>query len=109
MRRRTTRGTTSEVRGLLIGLGALLGWDARPSGQGFHIENVFPPGGIDGSATEPGVTIYLRVDDVSTLAERVRELGGTVLSIETYDSGGSAQCLDDQGVPFTLWQPAPGY
>lgn len=89
--------------------GALLGWDARPSGQGFHIENVFPPGGIDGSATEPGVTIFLRVDDAEAMAQRVRELGGTVLSEETHPSGGSASCLDDQGVPFTLWQPAPGY
>ena len=43
------------------------------------------------------------------MAQRVRELGGTVLSEETYPSGGSAACLDDQGVPFTLWQPAPGY
>ena len=83
--------------------------DARPSGQGFHIENVSPPGGIDGSATEPGVTIFLRVDDAAALAQRVRELGGTVLSEETHPSGGSATCLDDQGVPFTLWQPAPGY
>jgi uncharacterized glyoxalase superfamily protein PhnB len=88
---------------------ALLGWDARPSGEGFHIENVSPPGGIDGSATEPGVTVYFRVDDAATLAQRVRELGGTVLSEEIYPSGGSASCLDDQGVPFTLWQPAPGY
>jgi uncharacterized glyoxalase superfamily protein PhnB len=89
--------------------GALLGWDARPSGQGFHIENVFPPGGIDGSASEPGVTIFLRVDDAVGLADRVRELGGSVISVNTYESGASAQCLDDQGIPFTLWQPAPGY
>jgi uncharacterized glyoxalase superfamily protein PhnB len=88
---------------------ALLGWDARPSGEGFHIENVSPPGGIDGSAAEPGVTVYFRVADAAALAQRVRELGGTVLSEETYPSGGSATCLDDQGIPFTLWQPAPGY
>jgi uncharacterized glyoxalase superfamily protein PhnB len=88
---------------------ALLGWRTHVSGQGFHIENVSPPGGIDGAAAEPGVTIFFRVDDAASLAERVRQLGGTVLSIDTYDSGGSAQCLDDQGIPFTLWQPAPGY
>jgi uncharacterized glyoxalase superfamily protein PhnB len=88
---------------------ALLGWRTHPSGQGHHIENVSPPGGIDGSATEPGVTIFFRVDDVATTAARVRELGGTVIEEAVYDSGGSAQCLDDQGVPFTLWQPAPGY
>jgi len=90
---------------------ALLGWDARPGSQpdGFHIENISPPGGIAGSAEAPGTTIYLRVDDVTAAAARVRELGGTVLSETTYPSGGNASCLDDQGVPFELWQPAPGY
>jgi uncharacterized glyoxalase superfamily protein PhnB len=89
--------------------GALLGWDARPSGEGFHIENVSPPGGIDGSATEPGVTLFIRVPDVAATATRVRELGGTVLDESVHPSGGNARCLDDQGVPFQLWQPAPGY
>lgn len=91
--------------------GALLGWDARPGSQpgGFHVENIDPPGGIDGSKREPGVTVYFRVDDVRAAAARVRELGGTVLEEATYPSGGNASCLDDQGVPFQLWQPAPGY
>ena len=89
--------------------GALFGWESRPSGEGFHIENVFPPGGIDGSATEPGVTLFIRVTDVTAAAARVRELGGTVLDETVYASGGNARCLDDQGVPFQLWQPAPGY
>lgn len=91
--------------------GALLGWDARPGSQpgGFHVENIAPPGGINSGAPAPGVTIYLRVDDVAAAAARVRELGGTVLEETTYPSGGNASCLDDQGVPFQLWQPAPGY
>ena len=89
--------------------GALLGWRTHESGQGFHIENVSPPGGIDGSATEPGVTLYLRVDDALALGQRVRELGGTVVSEELHPSGGSVTCRDPQGVPFVLWQPAPGY
>jgi uncharacterized glyoxalase superfamily protein PhnB len=89
--------------------GALFGWNAQPSGEGFHIENVSPPGGIDGSATEPGVSLFIRVTDVTAAAARVRELGGTVLEEATHPSGGNARCLDDQGVPFQLWQPAPGY
>jgi predicted enzyme related to lactoylglutathione lyase len=91
--------------------GALLGWDARPGSQpgGFHVENIAPPGGIAGGAAAPSVTVYFRVADVRSAAERVRELGGTVLSETTYPSGGNASCLDDQGVPFQLWQPAPGY
>lgn len=89
--------------------GALLGWQAEETGQGYHIANISPPGGIDGSATEPGVTIFFRVADVAAAAARVRELGGTVLEEATHPSGGNARCLDDQGVPFQLWQPAPGY
>jgi uncharacterized glyoxalase superfamily protein PhnB len=89
--------------------GALLGWEARPSGEGFHIENVSPPGGIDGTADEPGVTLFIRVPDVRAAAARVRELGGTVLEEAVHSSGGGARCLDDQGVPFQLWEPAPGY
>lgn len=89
--------------------GALFGWEARASGQGFHIENVSPPGGIDGAAEEPGVTLFIRVPDVRAAAARVRELGGTVLEEAVHPSGGNARCLDDQGVPFQLWQPAPGY
>jgi predicted enzyme related to lactoylglutathione lyase len=91
--------------------GALLGWAARPGSQpgGYHVENIDPPGGIDGSKATPGVTVYFRVDDVAAAADRVRALGGTVLEEAAYPSGGNASCLDDQGVPFQLWQPAPGY
>ena len=39
---------------------------------------------------------------------RVRELGGEVLAVDEYASGGSARCRDDQGVEFDLWQAAPG-
>jgi len=88
---------------------ALLGWQADPSGVGYHVSNISPPGGIDGSATEPGVTIFFRVDDIEALAARVQELGGTVLEQSASPSGGGARCVDDQGVPFHLWQPAPGY
>ena len=53
--------------------------------------------------------LYFRVDDAEAYAAHVRELGGTVVSEATYDSGGSVVCRDDQGREFQLWQPAPGY
>ena len=40
---------------------------------------------------------------------RVRELGGEVLSVGDYDSGGNAECVDDQGLRFDLFRPKPGY
>ncbi len=89
--------------------GALLGWQTEPGDHGYHVANISPPGGIDATAVEPGISIFLRVDDVAATAARVRDLGGTVLEEATYPSGGNASCLDDQGVPFQLWQPAPGY
>jgi uncharacterized glyoxalase superfamily protein PhnB len=89
--------------------GALLGWQTDRSGAGFHVANITPPGGIDTTKGAPGVTIYFRVADAAAAAARVLELGGTVLSEATSPSGATAACLDDQGVPFHLWQPAPGY
>ena len=45
--------------------GALLGWDARPSGQGFHIENVSPPGRHRRLGHRAGRHALLPGDDVT--------------------------------------------
>jgi uncharacterized glyoxalase superfamily protein PhnB len=89
--------------------GALFGWSLHESGEGFHIESITPPGGIQGGVDTPDVTIYFRVDDIEATAQRVRALGGEVLSTTSYDSGGNAVCLDDQGLRFELFRPRPGY
>jgi uncharacterized glyoxalase superfamily protein PhnB len=88
----------------------LFGWVVRQGTlpEGRHIESIAPPGGIHGGA-EPGYTMYFRVDDLATSAQRVRELGGEVLTMDDWASGSDAECRDPQGVPFHLWKPAPGY
>ncbi len=58
---------------------------------------------------DPEFKIYFRVDDIDAVAARVRELGGQVLSINSYDSGGNAECVDDQGLRFELFRPRAGY
>jgi uncharacterized glyoxalase superfamily protein PhnB len=90
--------------------GALFGWTVEQGTleEGRHIASVSPPGGIHGGRP-PGATLYFRVDDLQAAAARVRELGGEVLSIADYPSGGNASCRDPQGVAFELWKPAPGY
>jgi uncharacterized glyoxalase superfamily protein PhnB len=88
---------------------ALFGWSLHESGEGFHIESITPPGGIAGGADTPDVTIYFRVDDIEATAQRIRELGGEVLSTTSYASGGNAVCRDDQGLRFELFRPRPGY
>ena len=39
----------------------------------------------------------------------IRDLGGEVLSVANYDSGGNAECRDDQGLRFDLFRPRAGY
>ena len=89
--------------------GALFGWTLRETGPGFHIASITPPSGISGGHESADVRIYFRVDDIESTAQRVRELGGEVLSTEGYESGGNAECVDDQGLRFDLFRPRPGY
>jgi uncharacterized glyoxalase superfamily protein PhnB len=91
--------------------GELFGWDIAGGYQpgSFHISSITPPGGIHGREGEPEVRLYFRVQDIEATAARVRELGGQVLSITQYESGGNAECIDDQGLRFDLFRPRPGY
>jgi len=91
----------------------LFGWDIRDGSVpgGYHIESITPPAGIagDDANVEPSTLLYFRVDDIETAAAKVRELGGEVLSVQDYPSGGNAECRDDQGLRFDLFRPRPGY
>ena len=84
---------------------SLFGWQVEDGG---HIANIDPPGGMSPLAAEP-VVLYFQVPDVAAAADRVRALGGTVRSMTDYPSGGNAECLDDQGTRFDLFQPILGY
>jgi predicted enzyme related to lactoylglutathione lyase len=89
----------------------LFGWDLEAGYQpgAFHIASITPPAGIDSRPGAPEVRLYFRVDDIEIAAARVRDLGGQVLSVGDYESGGNAECVDDQGLRFDLIRPKPGY
>ena len=89
----------------------LFGWETSGGYQpgSFHISSITPPSGIHGREGAPEVRLYFRVDDIEAAAGRVTELGGEVLSITQYESGGNAECVDDQGLRFDLFRPRPGY
>jgi predicted enzyme related to lactoylglutathione lyase len=91
--------------------GALLGWrtDAGHQPGSFHISSITPPSGIAGGTEDTSVRLYFRVDDIEAAAAKVRELGGQVLAVTDYESGGNAECVDDQGLRFDLFRPRPGY
>jgi uncharacterized glyoxalase superfamily protein PhnB len=90
---------------------AVFGWSTRAGHEpgSFHISSITPPSGIHGGPATPEFRVYFRVDDIETAAQRVREAGGEVLSTTDYDSGGNAECRDDQGLRFELFRPRPGY
>lgn len=92
--------------------GALFGWraDDGHSGEGYaHVANTQLPMGMTPDGNDAPPQIYFRVDDTDRFAERVVELGGSVVDRAEYSSGANIRCLDDQGRAFTLWNPADGY
>ncbi|HEV7680113.1 MAG TPA: VOC family protein [Candidatus Dormibacteraeota bacterium] len=91
---------------------ALFGWEYEHDdidAPYHHIVNVTPPGGLfaEDDGTRP--RSYFRVEDIEASMQRVRDLGGEVgMPIESV-TGFSTDCSDDQGIEFSLWQPAEGY
>ena len=65
-----------------------------------------PPLGILSSeGAEPEVQLSYRVDDIAAAVERVRTAGGHADEPERKPYGLLAECVDDQGATFRLWQP----
>lgn len=88
----------------------LFGWrvEGGSVAGGYNIASTRQAGGLYRS-DEPIVTLFFSVPDIGVAVARVRELGGTADEPVRYDSGWNARCRDDQGVPFDLGEPAPGY
>ena len=54
---------------------------------------------------EPEVQPSYRVDDITAAVERVRAAGGRADEPDRRPYGLLAECVDDQGATFRLWQP----
>jgi len=108
--------STGDVEKAAAFYGAVLDWEfADPHNGGRHVTNTKQPIGVrptenQFSQTEPGeIQMWWIVRDFDDAVDRVRAAGGTVVTINHYDSGREAQCEDDQGTLFRLSEPAPGY
>jgi predicted enzyme related to lactoylglutathione lyase len=65
-----------------------------------------PPLGIQPAGDEaPGARLSFRVDDIAVAVGRVRDAGGRATEPERKPFGLIAECADDQGTEFNLWQP----
>ena len=92
---------------------AVLGVPFSPAHPGtWRTEETKPPLGIMplGIAplvdAEPGVQLSFRVDDIGAAVQRVRAAGGRADEPGRRRFGLTAECVDDQGATFRLWQPA---
>jgi uncharacterized glyoxalase superfamily protein PhnB len=73
----------------------------------WRTEETSPPLGIrSAEGAEPEVQLSYRVDDIAAAVERVRAAGGHARQPERRPHGLLAECVDDQGATFRLWQPA---
>lgn len=87
--------------------GELFGWEFVPGNLSDYwmIPNAAPIGGLGGgTASRPKV--FFSVPDIAAGVEQVRRLGGTAGEPVTIPSGRFAECRDDQGTEFLLWQDA---
>jgi len=93
--------------------GGLFGWtfdEAESTPTYLHVTGSQPPFGFNKvERAKDFPHLYFRVDDVAALCERVAELGGKAAVPSESRSGLTAVVSDDQGVSFSLWQPAPGF
>ena len=87
---------------------AVLGVPFSPGHPGgWRTEQTRPPMGIwSPEGAEPAVQLAYCVDDVAAAVERVRAAGGHAGEPERKPYGLLAECADDQGTTFHLWQPA---
>ena len=79
---------------------------ASPHPGTWRTEETTPPFGIFPSEGERGeVQLSYRVDDIAAAVERVRAAGGRADEPARRPFGLLAECTDDQGTTFRLWQP----
>jgi uncharacterized glyoxalase superfamily protein PhnB len=73
----------------------------------WRTDQTSPPLSIGSSqGAEPEVQLSYRVDDITAAVERVRAAGGQANEPQRRAFGLLADCVDDQGATFRLWQPA---
>ncbi len=73
----------------------------------WRTEETRPPLGIRSSEHgERDVQLSFRVDDIAAAVERVRAAGGRAGEPARRAFGLHAECTDEQGATFRLWQPA---
>ena len=83
---------------------AVLGWDVLVDGGRRHVRGAVPVTGVESVDGPPTLFCCYAVDDIAAAVGRVRAAGGTVGDRIVRPEGPTADCTDDQGVRFALFE-----
>ncbi|GAA2757893.1 VOC family protein [Actinopolymorpha rutila] len=88
--------------------GGLFGWETSEFPGDYHVIGNGPEGAI--VPREDGFShprVYFATEDMDASVKQVHELGGARAETQTVPGiGRIAHCHDDQGTPFSLFEPA---
>lgn len=89
---------------------AVLGWEYAPgeSGASRQVSGVSPSHGIFGGQPRNSLFVCIAVDGITAAVERVRAAGGHAGEASREPYGVVADCVDDQGVAFALFELGSG-
>ncbi|WP_410637825.1 VOC family protein [Amycolatopsis sp. lyj-346] len=86
--------------------GAVLGWQFTPGSvsDAWGFAGPGLEGGLWAGDRQVGWKLMYAVDDLETALARVRAQGGRAGEVENHPYGTTADCTDNQGIEFWLWQ-----
>ncbi|WP_119730956.1 VOC family protein [Thermomonospora amylolytica] len=89
---------------------AVLGWRYQPgsSEQGRSVEGLSQPMGLWGGQEHSTLMPCFAVEDVHEAVRRIRDAGGEATEPRTEPYGRVADCTDDQGMAFAVFEPGEG-
>jgi predicted enzyme related to lactoylglutathione lyase len=89
---------------------AVLGWRYQPGSGGSirMVEGRSISHGLAGGFDRPNLLLCFMVDDIGSALARVHSAGGRAEAPTSAPYGLIANCVDDDGTPFALFQPPAG-
>ncbi|HEY3468046.1 MAG TPA: VOC family protein [Amycolatopsis sp.] len=86
--------------------GAVLGWQFSPGSvpDAWSFSGPGLEGGLWGGDRQVGWKLMYAVDNLDAALTRVREQGGQAGEVEHHPYGTTADCTDNQGIEFWLWE-----
>lgn len=84
------------------------GWDVSTDGGRYRVLDASPHVGLFGRPGRPDLFCCYAVGDIRAAVQRVRAAGGQAGEPSREPHGVVAECVDDQGTEFALWQIEAG-